>query len=122
MKEKVYEGRLEYDQDGAYVIHNHNTNTVFSLSSLLFKIYYAPINRIKIKIMNGCKTLFNEDGNLYLKRGVNGIYGYHVNGMDLESILFNNTDEYLEVTIAHGLSEGELYGLHSTGQKWLKQK
>ena len=100
-----FEGKLVYDEDGQYVVGN------FNLSALLDTVYYSPTsNYIDIKIeKDGCKVLFNEKGNFYRRKETStDVYGYVINGMEIEEILFNNTDEYINVVLDDGI--GADYG------------
>ena len=56
---KTISGILTYDDDGNYVVGNIN------FSSILDKIYYANNNHLDIKIYEGNKILYIENGNLY---------------------------------------------------------
>ncbi|HZK00292.1 MAG TPA: hypothetical protein VFC79_09800 [Tissierellaceae bacterium] len=93
------QGKLVYGDRAEYLIHM-NDNTVFNLSLLLDQIYYAPKTyHLHIRIMDGCKTLYNEDGGLYLAPITRGFYSYHICANDLESCLFENTDKVLTIFI-----------------------
>lgn len=105
-------GRLEYSDYAQYQIIT--SNGVTNISEILDKIYYSTNNKIKIKIMNGSKTLYNEEGNLLKKPGDYGIYDYHINGYDLEQVLFDYTGKNIDIEIvadAESLGQGEVeYG------------
>ena len=93
------QGKLVYGDKAEYLIYM-NDDKVFNLSLLLDQIYYAPKTyHLHIKIMDGCKTLFNEDGGLYLAPIAKGFYSYHICSNDLESCLFENTDKELTFLI-----------------------
>lgn len=97
-KIQTINGILKYNDDGQYEIHN--SNRCFNLSQLLDKIYYSDTsNYINLCIMDGCKVLFNEDGNLYKNKDSDGIYSYFILGNNLEKTLFDNTDKKLEFTL-----------------------
>ena len=113
-KYKTYTGKLIYTDDAEYELHSPEGTT--NLSKLLNKVYYHSIsNHINIKIMDKTKTLFNEDGNLYLKVVAKPSFtSFFVNGVDLGEELFNAVDKDLEVTLyAEALDEasgGKSYG------------
>lgn len=93
----TYNGSLVYDDLGNYQLIYPTGST--NISKILNKIYYADKNYIELKIMNGCKTIFNEKGNLYIKPDDYGVYCYHIDGECLESVLFFNTDKDLDIEI-----------------------
>jgi len=105
-KYKTYTGKLIYTDDAEYELHSPEGTT--NLSKMLNKVYYNSIsNHINIKIMDKTKTLFNEDGNLYLKVVAKPDFtSLFVNGVDLGEALFNAVDKDLEITIcAEALDE-----------------
>ena len=110
--EKVFNGILDYNENADYVLES--TQGSFNISSILNKVYYADTNSISVKIMDGCKTLFNEEGNIYLKKDQFGIYSYHIDGENLEQKLFNNTGKELEITILAEALKGETYDLQNS--------
>ena len=84
----TYSGRLVYDDDANYIIYSDDGG-VFNLSNALSTIYYHPENNhICIKVMNGSRVLFDEDGVLYKKAIGKHFYSYHVSSEDLETVLF----------------------------------
>jgi len=94
----TYSGKLSYDQNAEYILLSP-INTI-NISTILNQIYYSNNNYIEIKITNGCKTLFNEKGNLLKRKNDEfRIYDWHVNGNCLEDVLFNWTDNDLEIAI-----------------------
>lgn len=104
---KTYNGELAYNNNAEYELST--PGGIVNISQLLDSIYYADNNHIEIKIMEGCKILFDESGFLLLKKDKSNIYSYHVAGEPLEEKLFNNTDKILEITIfAEAL--GDTYG------------
>jgi len=96
---KTYTGKLLYNEQANYTLHSPTSDTI-NISDILYNICYSSNNQIEIKIMKGCKILFNESDRL-LKRidKQNGLLSYHVNSEDLESVLFFNTEEYLDIEI-----------------------
>ena len=97
----TYSGKLNYNEDEQYeqYILISPTN-IINITSILNQIYYSPNNYIEIKITNGCKVLFNEKGNLLRRKNIEfGIYDWHVNGCCLGDVLFNWTENDLEIAI-----------------------
>ena len=99
----TYSGRLVYNQDGLYEIYSPTTKSTTNISDILYNICYSSNNQIEIKIMKGCKILFNESGRLLNKiDDINGLLSYHVNSEDLESVIFNNCDDFVDIEIFSG--------------------
>lgn len=79
----LYQG--EYGEEGV------------NISEILKDIYYNyPI--VKIRITNGRRILFNEDGELYLQK-TGGIWEYFIDDRCLGDILFNNTNKNINIEI-----------------------
>ena len=96
---KIYTGKLSYNEQANYTLYS-STKSTTNISDILYNICYSSNNQIEIKIMKGCKILFNESGRLLNKiDDKNGLLSYHVNSEDLESVLFFNTNEYLDIEI-----------------------
>lgn len=113
MNINTYYGRLIYNDQGEYELHS--PTGIVNISHILKNIYFADNNYIKIKIMNGCKVLFNEEGNLYLKVIIKPkLASYHVNGNDLETVLFDLVGQDLEILLFAEALEGDKYGTKIT--------
>jgi len=99
----TYSGKLLYNQDANYILHSPTNNNITNISDILYNICYSYNNYINIKIMKGCKILFEEDGRLLNKiNDKNGLLSYYVNSEDLESIIFNNCDDFVDIEIYSG--------------------
>jgi len=96
MKENLYNDNAEYE------LLSPISKPTINMTKLLFEICYSYNNYINIKVMKGCKTLFEEEGRLLKLNDKNGLLSYHINSEDLESVLFFNTDEYLDIEINSG--------------------
>lgn len=109
MSIKKINGKLIYNDNAEYEIHTHR-GIVHNLSTLLNRVLQFDNKYIEITIMNGCKILFNEQGNLNIRpsldNNANGICGYHIDIYDLGTVLFNNTFIDLEITIFAAALEG----------------
>ena len=95
----IFEGKLEYNEDAKYEIQS-SKGYVYNITKLLDEVYHANNNYIEFKIMDGCKTIFTEQGKL--KRYVNidnGLEGYFIDVYDLESALFDNCGRLVEIAI-----------------------
>ena len=96
----TYSGKLSYNQDADYILYSPTTKSTINISDILYNICYSSNNQIEIKIMKGCKILFNESGRLVNKIDKqNGLLSYHVNSEDLESVIFNNCDDFVDIEI-----------------------
>jgi len=97
----VYSGKLIYNDGNIYTSYSPTTKSTINISDILYNICYSSNNQIEIKIMKGCKILFNESGRLLNKiDDKNGLLSYHVNSEDLESVLFNNCDDFVDIEIS----------------------
>ena len=109
---KEITGVLSYDQNAEYIIGT------FNLSKLLSKIYYSfTSNQINIRISDGCKILFNEDGMLYKRKSQYGTYDYFVSGSCLDDTLFDNCGKDLEVII-ESKALGDTYEKTHISNEW----
>jgi hypothetical protein len=110
----TYTGKLIYDDFGLYQLILSPTNIV-NISSLLDLIYHTD-SYLELKIMSGSKTLFNEQGSLIIKKDTEGIFGYHINGENLDKVLFYNTNNQLDIEIYSKALEGvsNTYGTEQT--------
>lgn len=97
-KQITFCGKLVYSDLGRYIVVSPNTDTL-NISEILDTIYFSDNNKMNIKIMSGSKTLYNEQGNLLKKRGQYGIFDYHINGCNLEDVLFANCGMNVDVEI-----------------------
>jgi len=98
-----YSGKLSYNEQANYILYSPITKSTINISDILYNICYSSNNHIEIKIMKGCKILFNESGRLVNKIDKqNGLLSYHVNSEDLESVLFNNCDDFIDIEIYSG--------------------
>ena len=97
---KIYTGKLSYNEQANYILYSPTTKSTINISDILYNICYSSNNQIEIKIMKGCKILFNESGRLLNKIDKqNGLLSYHVNSEDLESVIFNNCDDFVDIEI-----------------------
>ncbi len=96
-------GKLVYNDEGKYEIHN-SKGKIFYLSNVLDEMYYSN-SLMSLRIMQTNKLFFNERGRLYMRRNAHSYYSYFVNGEDLESTLFDNVGEFIYVTLTSGAGD-----------------
>lgn len=102
-------GRLFIDQDndnGEFELENETG--IVNISQLLDGIYSSQNKLIYVEIIKDGSILFQEDGGLTKKIDKDGINSFHICGMNLDLVLFNNTGEYLDITIQERKSK--VYG------------
>ena len=100
----ILSGNLKYadieDHDNATEYEIHSLTDIINLSNILEQIFNSENKYIEIKIMNCCKLIYEEKGNLMKYKSYDSnIIDYHINGNCLGDVLFNNTDSNLEITI-----------------------
>lgn len=93
-------GKLIMNDNGEYIIDKIN------LTKLLNKIYYSNSPTLSIVIDSDSRTLLNAKGDLYLDKDNFGVYCWHIDGECLESVLFNNTETMLNISISTRVETG----------------
>jgi len=86
-------GKLKMNDSGEYIIDKTN------LTKVLKKIYYSKRPFLSITVESETRTLFKSKGELYFDKDDYGIWCWHVNGECLESVLFNHTEEVVDIII-----------------------
>ena len=92
MYKELY-GVLKMNDSGEYIIDKTN------LTKVLKKIYYSERHFLSITIESETRTLFKSKGELYFDKDDYGIWCWYVNGECLESVLFNHTEEVVDIII-----------------------
>jgi hypothetical protein len=92
---KRYNGVLN-KRDGEFILISNDEDINLSKE---FKIFYMKDVDLHIKITNSKRTLVNEYGAFYLDRDSKKQYRYHLNDLNIESILDNTLNDLLEVII-----------------------
>ena len=92
MKIDLY-GKLKMNDNGEYIIN------IINLTKVLKKIYYSKRPFLSITVESETRTLFKSKGELYFDKDDYGIWCWHVNGECLESVLFNHTEEVVDIII-----------------------
>ena len=90
-------GTLDMNDDGEFELENETG--FINISKLLDGIYNSQNKLIYVEIIKDGSILFQEDGGLCKKIDKDGINSFHICGMNLDLVLFNNTNEYLDITI-----------------------
>jgi len=115
----TYSGKLIYNDSGEYILLSP-TQTI-NITTILKKTYCWHHNDISIRVLKGCKIYFQEEGHLLkILDSKYGISSYHINGLDLENVLFNLVDDYIDIEIG-SIAMDENIGLgveKLDGTKW----
>ncbi len=95
MEEITVAGKLIYNEEGQYKIGN------FNFSRFLDYVYYSQrSNQIGIKILtDNYRIIFDKNSTIYRRKNDYGLYSYFVEGSDLETVLFDNTEKIVQITI-----------------------
>jgi len=104
IKSKItYSGKLIYEKDnGDYEIlipSPIRESRLINLSNTLFNLCYSARNYVVLKIMNGCKIEYANNGNLTKDYDDKHLFVYHVGDKEIESILFNLVGEWIDIEI-----------------------
>lgn len=87
--------QLKYDNDSYIIFHKGRlVNLTEFLDCMLLDDIYA---KVRDKYSN--EILFEEEGKLIKERVQPYYYTYHVNGADLDSVLWDNVGRRLEIEI-----------------------
>ena len=89
-------GQLIMNDDGEFELEDETG--IINISNLLDGIHSAK-EQIYIRITKGSSLLFEEDGSIIRKQDSDGILSNFVCGNNLDLLLFNNTDEILQIVI-----------------------
>ncbi len=122
MKTYTYNGKLIYNDLGEFELQfsKKGKEGIVNISKLLDQIYYSDNNvaRVKVSISTskGLKIIFNEEGYLIKKKIIPPkLMSYHINSYDLETKLFDNTGNYVEIEItAKALQDKERTSRYET--------
>ena len=89
-------GQLIYNDNAEFELEDETG--IINISNLLDGIHSAK-EQIYIRITKGSSLLFEEDGSIIRKQDSDGILSNFVCGNNLDLLLFNNTDEVLQIVI-----------------------
>ena len=92
-------GRLEYNDDAEFEIDDYDSIKIINISKILESIYNSEDKCTYVKISKGGLIIFEEDGGLVKKIDNQGVLSFFICGVNLDLILFNNTNEIVEFTI-----------------------
>ena len=94
----TYSGKLIYNDSGDYILLSPTLSV--NISTILKKTICWHHNDTNLRILKGCKIYYQEEGHLIKKLDDKyGISSYHINGLDLENVLFHLVGEYLDIEI-----------------------
>lgn len=86
------------DESGDFEIVTENG--AINVSKLLDGIFESGLRpQVYIKIMRSESLLLEEEGGLFLNKDKQGVDSYFVCGLNLSKLLWDNTEECLEITI-----------------------
>ena len=101
---KTFNGTLIYNDEGQFEIHNDNE--IINITEILDNIFDSQLKPlVYVKVMKGSSTLFEEDGGIFVNTDRFGIQCFYICGLNLDSLLLNHENEFLEITIKY---EGKL--------------
>jgi hypothetical protein len=111
---KTFNGKLIMNDDGQFELETYDDGVV-NITKILDGIY-SPTSlkdsQVYVKVNRGNGgILFEEDGGLVKKIDKDGVNSYHICGNNIDLLMFNHTEEALEITIEKGNYIG--YGRNS---------
>ena len=92
----IFYGQLIYNDNAEFELEDETG--IINISNLLDGIHSAK-QQAYIRITKGSSLLFEEDGAIIKKQDKDGIISNFVCGNNLDLLLFNNTDEVLQIII-----------------------
>jgi hypothetical protein len=97
---KTFNGKLIYNDDAQFEIHNGNE--IINITEILDNIFDSQLRPlVYVKVMKGDSLLFEEDGGIFINTDRFGINCFYICGMNLDSLLLNHENENLEITIKY---------------------
>lgn len=92
-------GILKYNDNADFELHI-DSGKVVNITGILDEAYAENI-LVYAKIIKALESriLFEEDGKLCKKLDSDGIMSYHICGMNLDHLLFYNTDDIIDITL-----------------------
>jgi hypothetical protein len=101
---KTFNGTLIYNDNGQFEIHNGNE--IVNITEILDNIFQSQLRPlVYVKVMKGDSLLFEEDGGIFVNIDRFGINCFYICGMNLDALLLNHENEFLEIIIKR---EGKL--------------
>ena len=104
-------GKLQMTDDDTGEFEILTETGVVNVSKILDDIHKSGLRpQVEIKVMCGDKMLFDEQGGLFSHKDEQKVDSYFVCGLNLSKLLWDNTEEFLEITIKRGkcLNNGDL--------------
>lgn len=93
----TYFGKLVYNDDAEFEIHDDTG--IINITQLLDGIYKSENKLIFVEVMKANSLLFQEDGGVCIKPDEQNVMCHYICGVNLDRIFWDNTDEYVEITI-----------------------
>ncbi len=92
-------GILKYNDNADFELHMDGGKVV-NITGILDEAYGDNI-LVYAKIIKALESriIFEEDGKLCKKLDSDGVLSYHICGMNLDHLLFYNTDDIIDITI-----------------------
>ena len=103
----ILNGKLQMadDESGEFEIVTE-TGTV-NVSKILDNIFDSGLRpQVYVKILRGGSLIFEESGGLLLCRDRQGVDSYFVCGLNLSKLLWDNTEEWLEIILKRNYGNG----------------
>jgi len=98
--DKTFNGTLIYNENGQFEIHNGNE--IINITEILDNIFDSQLRPlVYVKVMKGDSLLFEESGGLFINTDKFGINCFYICGMNLDLLLLNHENEFLEITIKY---------------------
>ena len=101
MVDCLYNGKLQMtdDQSGDFEIVKDSGDAI-NVSKILDNIFESGLRpQVYIKISKGTSLIMEEDGGLFLNIDNQKVNSFFVCGINLSKILFDNTEQFLEIQI-----------------------
>ena len=96
--EKTFNGTLIYNEDGQFEMHD--SNKIINITEILDNIFDSQLRPlVYVKVMKGDSLLFEENGGLFINIDRFGINCFYICGLNLDLLLLNHENEFLEITI-----------------------
>lgn len=96
-------GKLQMVNDESGEFEIVTENGAVNVSKILDNIFDSGLRpQVYVKIMRGGSLIFEEDGMITFCRDKQGVDSYHICGLNLSKLLWNSTEEYLEIIIRRG--------------------
>ncbi len=94
----TYFGKLIYNDNAEFELRDETG--FINITKMLDDIFDSGLKpQVYVKVMKGTSLLFEEDGLLTICRDEDGVDSFYICGLNLDKLMFYNTEEALEITI-----------------------